>query len=98
MEEVKSDINIKPEFLTLLANLKCDKSIDEKINLSLAIFLFTERAVTLARAAELAGIGIGDFTSALIDHNVVWSEYTEGHKEQDYIAMQYILEEESKND
>jgi predicted HTH domain antitoxin len=58
MEEAKINININPGFLSLLANSKTKYSIDEKINLSLAIFLFTERAITLARASELA-IGSG---------------------------------------
>lgn len=95
MEEAK--LNIKPEFLTLLACSKYDKSIDEKVNLSLAMFLFTERAITLARAAELAGISIGNFVSVLISHNISWAEYTDEHKEQDDATIQYILEEESKN-
>ena len=66
--------------------------------ISLAMFLFTERAVTLARAAELAGMGLGDSISSLINHNILWSEFTDECKQQDVAAIQYILKEESKND
>jgi predicted HTH domain antitoxin len=97
MEEARLNINLNPGFLALLDS-KNTKSINEKINLSLAIFLFTERAITLARASELAGLGIGDFINILTSHNIYWSEYTSEHQEQDELAIQYILEEETKND
>ncbi|HEX3048186.1 MAG TPA: UPF0175 family protein [Bacillota bacterium] len=91
MSETSLNININPEFLTLLAKSKINQSIDEKINLSLAIFLFTERAITLARAAELAGLGLGDFVNVLTSHNIYWSEYTNERMEQDEQTIQYIL-------
>jgi predicted HTH domain antitoxin len=97
MEEARLNININPGFLALLDS-KNTKSINEKINLSLAIFLFTERAITLARASELAGLGIGDFINILTNHNIYWSEYTSEHQGQDELTIQYILEEETKND
>jgi predicted HTH domain antitoxin len=97
-EESKFNINIKPEFLSLLANSKTDKSIDDKVNLSIAIFLFTEKTLSLARAAELAGKSLGDFIDILIEHNIPWAEYTEEHKIQDDATIQFILEEENKND
>jgi predicted HTH domain antitoxin len=94
IEESKFNIAIKPEFLSLLACSKADKSIDDKVNLSIAVFLFTEKALSLARAAELAGKSLGDFVNILIDHNIPWAEYTEEHKSQDDATIQYILEEE----
>jgi predicted HTH domain antitoxin len=95
MEETK--LNIKPEFLTLLGSSGSNISVNEKVNLSLAIFLFTERAVTLARAAELVSMSIGDFIKVLINHNIPWADYTNEHMEQDAATIQYILEEENKN-
>ena len=95
IEESKFKITIKPEFLPLLAKSKADKTIDDKVNLSIAVFLFTERAVTLARAAELAGKSVGEFINILINHNIPWAEYTEEHKRQDDDAIQYILGEEN---
>ena len=93
IEESKFNINIKPEFLPLLAKSKADKTIDDKVNLSIAVFSFTERAVTLARAAELSGKSIGEFVNILISHNIPWAEYAEEHKRQDDEAIQYILDE-----
>lgn len=90
MSEASLNLNINPEFLTLLAKSKSDKSIDEKINLSLAIFLFTERAITLARAAELAGLGLGEFVNVLTSHNICWAEYTNDRLEQDEQTIQYF--------
>ncbi len=96
VDESKFNISIKPEFVDLLINSKVDKSIDDKVNLSIAIFLFTEKTVSLARAAELAGKSLGDFIDILIEHNIPWAEYTEEHKSQDDATIKYILEEESK--
>lgn len=98
IEESGSNINIKPEFIPLLANSQTDKSITDKVNLSIAIFLFTEKAISLARAAELAGKSLVDFIHILTYHNIPWAEYTEEHKNQDDTTVQFILEEENKND
>ena len=96
LEEFGSNINIKPEFIPLLASSQTDKSIADKVNLSIAIFLFTENAISLARAAELAGKSLGDFINILTSHNIPWAEYTEEHKNQDDATIQYILEEENR--
>lgn len=93
MENAKSNITIKSEFLELLSG-----SIDKKVNLSLAIFLFTEKKVSLARAAELAEVGIGDFVDVLKSHNIFWSEYTDDLEQQDNSTLEYILEEKNNND
>jgi predicted HTH domain antitoxin len=74
MEELKLKIN--PEILALLAESGSNISINEKVNLSLSIFLFTDRVVTLARAAELSGISMSDFIKVLIRHNIPWCEYS----------------------
>lgn len=95
MEEPKAKIN--PEFLPFLKGVN-DDSIDEDVNLSLAIYLFTAKKVTLARAAELAAISISDFIQILIDHNIHWAEYTEAHKQQDDETIKYILKEDGKYD
>lgn len=97
MEESKARVGINPDFLPLL-NKKKDDSIDEDVNLSLAIYLFTARKVTLARAAELSGKSIADFIQTLIDHNIHWAEYTDEHKKQDDETIDYILKEAEKND
>lgn len=97
MEESKARVGINPEFLPFLEK-RNEGSIDEDVNLSLAIYLFTARKVTLARAAELTGKSISDFIQILIDHNIHWAEYTNEHKKQDDEAIDYILKEVEKND
>ncbi|MED4354324.1 UPF0175 family protein [Schinkia azotoformans] len=97
MEEPKAKVEINPEFLPFLKGVN-DDSIDEDVNLSLAIYLFTAKKVTLARAAELAAISISDFIQILIDHNIHWAEYTEAHKMQDDETIKYILREDDKYD
>lgn len=94
MEASKLNVNIKPEFLPFLEAQNYKYSIDEKVNLSLAIFFFTERAVTLARAAELSGKSLAEFVEILTSHNIAWNEFTDDHLRQDENALQYILGEE----
>lgn len=97
MEESKAKVGINPEFLPFLKG-KNVNSVDEDVNLSLAMYLFTARKLTLARAAELSGKSISDFIQILIDHNIHWGEYTEEHKKQDDETIKYILNEETKHD
>ena len=44
------NIYIKPEFYPYLVESEASKTINEKVNLSIAIFLFTGKNITLARA------------------------------------------------
>ena len=97
MEESKAKVSINPEFLQFLKG-KDVNSVDEDVNLSLSIYLFTARKLTLARAAELSGKNISDFIQTLIDHNIHWGEYTEEHKKQDDETIKFILNEDGKQD
>jgi predicted HTH domain antitoxin len=94
MAESRLNVNISTEFLPFLEAQNYEKSIDEKVNLSLAVFLFTERAVTLARAADLAGKSPAEFIQILTKHNISWSEFSQEHHKQDEASLQYILGEE----
>ena len=96
MEESKAKVGINPEFLALLKGQN-ESSVNEDVNLSIAMFLFTAKRVTLARAAELAGISLSDFIQVLIDHNIHWAEYTEEHKKQDDETIEFILKEDESN-
>jgi predicted HTH domain antitoxin len=96
MEQSKLKVGINPKFLPFL-NENDKNSVDEDVNLSVAIYLFTAKKVTLARAAELAGKSISDFVHILIDHNIHWAEYTEDHKKQDDETIDYILGEQNED-
>lgn len=91
------NISIKPEFYPYLVESKVGKTINEKVNLSIAIFLFTDKKVTLARAAELADKSIREFIDILASHDIPWAEYTKEHKADDDETIKYILGE-IKND
>ncbi|MGY0694670.1 UPF0175 family protein [Virgibacillus sp. FSP13] len=76
---IKAKVGINPEFLPFLKEKNLN-SVDEDVNLSLAMCLFTARKLTLARAAELCGKSLSDFIQILIDHNIHWAKYTEEQK------------------
>lgn len=84
-------INIKPEFWPFLPRNK--KVLEDEVNLSLAILLFTEKKVTLARAAELAGKSLEDFIEILKERNIPWGEYTDEQYKQDLETIEYLLED-----
>lgn len=90
-------VSIKSEFYPYLVQSEIGNSLDDKVNLSIAIFLFVDKKVTLARAAELGDKSIREFIDILIDHNIPWTEYSEEHKKEDDEAIEYILAER-KND
>lgn len=96
LKESKLHVSIKSDLLSLLSGN--DQTLDENINISLAIYLYTGKHITLARAAELSGKSVSDFIEILTDHNIPWAEYTEEHRKQDNETIQYILEEEEKYD
>ncbi|WP_438824566.1 UPF0175 family protein [Bacillus sp. JJ1521] len=93
-EDSKAKVAINPEFLPFL---KGKNSIDEDVNLSLAIYLFTAKQLTLTRAAELCVNSLSDFIRILIDHNIHWAEYTEEQKQTDDENIEFLVNER-KND
>lgn len=97
MDESKAKVGINPDFLPFLKG-NSEDSIKRDVNLSLAMYLFTAKKITLARAAELAGRSLSDFIQVLIDHNIHWAEYTEDHKMQDDETIQFIIKEDEKNE
>ena len=78
-------------FINRLAFL--GSSLEEKVNVSLAISLFAGKQVSLARAAELANKSLTSFMDILKRINIPWSEYTEEIKDSDDLAIKLILEE-----
>ncbi|MFS0821895.1 UPF0175 family protein [Bacillus sp. 1P02SD] len=90
MEDSKAKVAINPEFLPFL---KGENSINEDVNLSLAIYLFTAKKLTIKRAAELCDKSLPDFIQILINHNIHWTEYTEEHKQIDDKTIEFIIKE-----
>jgi len=72
-----------PDELLLLAEKLDGKSLDEKVQLSLAVNLYLNKHVTLEKAAHLSSQSIVDFMDTLKQQKIPWGEYTWDHKEQD---------------
>jgi predicted HTH domain antitoxin len=85
------NISIKPGFYPYLVQSEAGKTINEKVNLSIAIFLFTDKKITLTRAAELADKSIREFIDILTSHDIPWSEYTQEHKDDNDETIEYIM-------
>ena len=71
-------------------------SLEEKVNVSLAISLFAGKQASLAKAAELANKSLADFMDILKKINIPWCEYTEDMKNADDLAIKLILQESEK--
>jgi predicted HTH domain antitoxin len=86
-------ISIKPEFYPYLVQSEAGKTINEKVNLAITMFLFTDKKGTLVRVAELADKSIREFIDILASHGIPWAEYTKEHKYEDEETIKYILGE-----
>ena len=80
------------EFLPLLQKADFGVSIEEKFRVVMAIGLFSDKLVTLARAAELSGKSLSVFIEILNRKGIPWMEYTEESLEQDNIAISKYVE------
>ncbi|PRR86329.1 UPF0175 family protein [Clostridium luticellarii] len=99
-EKVKVDLNISNDLIPLIEDLGLSRSLNDNIKISIAIALFTSRSVSLARAAEIAEMGLSDFMTLLKNKNIPWNEYTEDEFHMDEIAVKDFKDElgESRND
>lgn len=85
-------VTLPKEFLPLINTLE-GTNIDVKVKVSLAIGLYVEKQVTLARAAELAGKSLGEFIDLLRSKNIPWMEYTDEQLKDDELVIQEIVKE-----
>lgn len=85
-------VNVPKEFLPLIDALE-GPNLDAKVKVSLALGLFVNKQVTLARAAELSGKSLGEFIDLLRSRDIPWMEYTEEHLKEDERAIQELLGE-----
>lgn len=94
-QENQWDIHLPEE---LVRNLKYEGFDKNVVQLSVAVFLFIGKKVSLERAAFLAGIPLVDFMNVLKANGISWAEYTEEHLEQDlkYIDKRFGTREEGK--
>jgi predicted HTH domain antitoxin len=100
MEPLKSfKVSLPSEFLPFVNDITGGKSTDEKVRLSLAVGLFAGKKVTLARAAQLAGLSLGDFIDTLRSYDIPWIEYSKEHLQEDEHAIEELLnQKEEKNE
>jgi len=88
---LSANIKIYDDIIPILSMLNGGKTIDEKVNVSIAIGLFAGKMVTLARAAELSKLSLGEFIDILKDRGIPWGEYTEEQEKMDDIAIKSLL-------
>lgn len=74
---MSTNIKVYDDIVPIVNMLNGGKTIDEKVNVSIAIGLFAGKMVTLARAAELAKLSLGEFIDVLKDRGISWGEYTD---------------------
>lgn len=94
MSKGSFQVDLPEEFLPIINTME-GTGIDNKIKETLAIGLFVERQVTLARAAELAGKSLSDFIELLRSKRIPWMEYTDEHLEDDRQVIQELSREDS---
>lgn len=89
-------VNLPKTFLPFI-NQAEGKNLDAKVKLTLAIGMYVEKQVTLARAAELAETNLADFIDILKSKKIPWLEYSEESFHDDLHAISELLslEEES---
>lgn len=89
-DRVKLNENLTA-FINRLAFL--GDSLEERVNVSLAISLFAGKQVSLSKAAELANKSLADFMDILKKINIPWCEYTEDLKNSDDLAIGQMFHE-----
>lgn len=88
---LSANIKVYDDIIPIISMLSGGKTIDEKVNVSIAIGLFAGKMVTLARAAELSKLSLGEFIDILKDRGISWGEYTEEQEKMDDIAVKSLL-------
>ena len=80
-------VSLPEYFVPIFRSMGLGTNLDNTVKLSLAIGLFTGKTVSLAKAAELAGLSLADFITILQEQNILWIEYTDEAKKMDEIAI-----------
>ena len=82
------------KYFPLIEKIPVGRNLEDKIKIVLSIGLFVEKEVTLARAAELAGISIQEFVEILELKNIPWNIYAEEGCDQDNQSIKKYFEKE----
>lgn len=90
-------INIPKEFYPLIDQLE-GPDLEAKVKVSLALGLFVNGQISLARAAELSGKSLSDFIDLLRSKNISWMEYTEEHLKDDERVIKEIQGDTNVNE
>lgn len=91
MDAEELEIKVSKELIPYICNIKDGYTVEDKTNFSLILGLFASRAVTLEKAAELAGKSVWDFMEILKSYHIPWGEYTEDERQMDDIAIEKII-------
>lgn len=92
------NVKVYDDIIPIVSMLNGGKTIDEKVNVSIAVGLFSGKMVTLARAAELAKISVAEFMDVLKDRGIPWGEYTEEQERMDDATIKNLLDRMEKLD
>jgi len=96
MKQSTFKVTLPGELKPLLSKLS-GTSLDDKVRLSVAIELFVNKVISLARAAEIAGKTYFEFMDILKARGIPWLEYTEEDMKQDEMAIQQLMKEPGEN-
>jgi len=84
MDERTVSISLPPDLYTELGySPKFRGRLKSKIQLDLAVGMFVSKEISLSRAAEYAGIALGEFIQLLVNFGVPVVDYTEEMLEDD---------------
>ena len=92
IDRTKIDVKISNDIIPFINRLNGGKTLDDKVNLSIAIGLFVSKNVTLARAAEISSVSLGDFIDVLKSQGIPWGEYSEEQERMDEVSVQNLLD------
>lgn len=90
MDMKESDVKISKELIPYICTIKDGRTVSDKTNFSLILGLFASQAVTLEKAAELAGKSVWDFIEILKAYHISWGEYTEDEMQMDADVIEKI--------
>ncbi|MGL4344904.1 MAG: UPF0175 family protein [Cellulosilyticaceae bacterium] len=87
------NLALPTDVIELLEDLGHSKSPDKNIKIAIGTALFASKAVSLARAAEIAEVTLAEFINILSHKNIAWNEYTEYEMDMDMTFISDMIEE-----